>query len=232
MITWGIDGCRGGWLAVSVSGGACTYRYFALGDQDFWQLWETGDRLLIDLPVGLSSTAAGRPCDRLLRQTLGRGYSSSVFTPPVRQALTAQTYPEACAINASICGKKLSKQTWFIMGRIRDVDIFLSQNPAAATKTYESHPERLFQRLHGGTLPHKKKTVPGQSLRSALLRQVLGADAIALAARIRAAHPQKVLANDDIWDAIALAYFADLEPQTPLPNPPDVDERGLRMAFF
>ncbi len=232
MLTWGIDGCRGGWLAVSVSGDSPTYRYFALGDGAFWQLWETGDRLFIDLPVGLSSGTEGRTCDRLLRQTLGRGYGSCVFTPPVRQALAATTYPEACTLNADICGKKLSKQTWFIMERIREVDSFLRHHPTAAAKAYESHPELLFQRLHGGVLPFKKKTPAGQNLRSQLLQQVLGNHAQTFANQIRAAYPLRLLANDDIWDAIALAYFAHLEPFPPLPNPPEFDAAGLRMAFF
>ena len=63
--------------------------------------------LLVDIPIGLPETGAERACDLMARRLLGPR-KSSVFPVPVRQAVHAPTYQEACDLNATATGDRKS----------------------------------------------------------------------------------------------------------------------------
>jgi predicted RNase H-like nuclease len=58
---------------------------------------------------------------------LGRYRGSSVFPAPVRSALTADSWADACALSraSALQGKAISKQTFAILPKIREIDNLL-----------------------------------------------------------------------------------------------------------
>lgn len=60
---------------------------------------------------------------------LGAPRASNVFNPPARGALSATTWAEAAALNENACGRRISMQTWGIVPKIREVDVFLRTAP-------------------------------------------------------------------------------------------------------
>ena len=80
--------------------------------------------LIADVPIGLMEQGP-RPCDALARKLIG-ARRNSVFTPPLRPALEASTWDEACEIRTRIEGKRYSRQTFGILPLIRSVDRMMS----------------------------------------------------------------------------------------------------------
>ena len=110
--TAGVDGCRAGWFAiVNDAAGEAELGIFA-SISELWGACSDAGAILIDIPIGLISKAGGgRSCDAAARGVLKPLRHSSVFTPPCREALSADSYAEACRINLRVCGRKISKQT-------------------------------------------------------------------------------------------------------------------------
>ncbi|HXZ67622.1 MAG TPA: DUF429 domain-containing protein, partial [Alphaproteobacteria bacterium] len=116
----GVDGCRGGWLAVlaPISGTACKAKLL----RNFGEILSSEVRIIaIDVPIGLPQIAVrgGRAACNEARSRLG-GRQSSVFSVPARAALAATTYAQACALNLenSDPPRKIAKQTYNILARI------------------------------------------------------------------------------------------------------------------
>lgn len=227
----GVDGCRKGWFAV------------ALDSKDNWKidvfktfdgLWQSAQPLsvlFIDIPIGLPNSGR-RACDRETRKMLGRR-GASVFAAPCRDALQAHTYRRACRINKRSTGVQLSIQSWNICAKIGEIDIWLLHNQKARPKVRESHPELCFWALAGGrAMAHSKKSSRGFGERYSLLESACpqtGAIVHGALGRFR----RKVLARDDILDALALAVCARISsgmPKTVPLNPP-TDKRGLPMEI-
>ena len=153
----GIDACRGGWVGASMN---ADLQY--VGAIDFWPnaaalfadlpCWQLA---LIDMPIGLTDDESGiRACEPLARKMLGAKHSS-IFSPPAREALHAPNYVEACRINAEICGKKISKQTWNILPKIREIDALMT--PQLQSHVYECHPEVALMQSNDAPAPLPKK---------------------------------------------------------------------------
>ena len=150
----------------------------------------------IDIPVGLPDSGR-RTCDLAARTVLGPA-RSSVFLTPVRGVLAATTYPEANALCRTLTGLGLSKQTWNILDRIRDVDDALGQPPDP--RLVEVHPELSFRTLDARVSAGKKSVAgAGQRIR-ALSRWIDVAEALA------ALPPGPGL--DDALDALVAAWSA------------------------
>ena len=114
--------------------------------------------VLIDMPIGLSEGGRdGRLCDQLGREALGPR-RSSLFPTPSRPVLSAPTYEAACQAHQSVTGMKISKQAWFLVPKIREVDAFLRSDACGRTRLRECHPELAFMGLNDGEpMPHPKK---------------------------------------------------------------------------
>lgn len=69
--------------------------------------------------------AGPRECDQMARARLKHPRASSVFPTPIRPMLDAVTYAQACQIGETTDGRKLSKQTWAIVPKIKEVDQFI-----------------------------------------------------------------------------------------------------------
>ncbi len=187
------------------------------------------------MPMGRSSNEASRECDRAVRQILPGGKKSSVFNPPVQAALKVKNYEEASGINFEKTGKKLSKQTWNIVPKIRELDNFLQKNKAISRLFYESHPETSFYRLNNSRpLMHNKRTLPGQNERLLILQQ-FEPNTANIAQTILDSSRRKDFKTDDLYDAMVLAIAAKVHfPHNfqKLPEQTIFSETGLRQQVW
>ena len=177
MLAAGVDGCRTGWI--------CVTRQRAK-DPVGWQRFATAEELLaqvprptvlaIDIPIGLMERGS-RLCDTQARASLGPR-RSSVFPAPLRAVLEARSWEDACSIRQRIEGKRMSKQAWAIVAKIREVDRLLRKDPKAMPWVREVHPEVSFCAWNGAPLPYPKKKKPGRNLRHKLVEKHFGAAAI------------------------------------------------------
>lgn len=207
MIVAGIDGCPAGWFGFSV-GDDDKFDFGVFKSPDELVIALKADLYFIDMPIGLNETDAQRRCDTELRKLLPLGLKSSVFSPPVKAALHANTYNEACSINAMYSGKKISLQAWNIMPKIAALDSFLEDNPGYRKLFLESHPETAFLHLNNGNpLIHKKRKKAGLLERLVLLNQLWSrAEAAYEIVRMRTSRNQ--VRSDDIADAMVLTLAA------------------------
>jgi predicted RNase H-like nuclease len=231
----GIDGCKTGWVVISSD--------TALGDLDcrivapdaidslLRESDQVGDLIAIDIPIGLAESAPRR-CDLAARKLLGGARASSVFPAPCRSTLTATSYAEACDLNQKASGRRISRQNFGILSKIRAIDDALT--PDLQRTVRESHPEVVFARLsdEGRGLNSNKKTPEGRSLRQAILRRYLPEFD---AEQIRSTLGRSAVALDDVIDAAACLVAAHRIAQgTACVLPCDrseSDQRGLRMEI-
>src|SRR5690606_31915637 len=115
--------------------------------------------LAIDIPIGLTDDGP-RPPDVAARALLGPR-ASSVFPAPVRATLNANSYEDACDLSFAARGKRLSKQSFAILPKIREVDELLRTRSATEfpVPVHEVHPEVSFCYLNDGRpMVHPKRT--------------------------------------------------------------------------
>ena len=233
MKTLGIDGCRAGWIAISLDDESAGY-WLLESDQQLKEYFEEFDRIFIDVPIGLTEEEYVRECDDELRDILGPNYQASVFNPPIRPALYSPTYAEASMTSYEITGKKISTQAWNITPNIKTVDQFLQSDEELKDKVFESHPELLFRILNGNnSILQKKATKKGLRHRLKLLKD-RSEYADDFFRDIKEEYRRNQVDEDDIVDAMVLGWFAlqstENEMQT-LPENPPTDSAGLPMAI-
>jgi len=233
MKTAGIDGCKAGWIAVSL-GETETNFWLIDSNEKLRFMFDAFDFCLIDIPIGMEEDKSTRTCDDLLRRVLGSEYRSSVFSPPVRAALITSDYQAGSSINFAKTGKKLSKQSWNITPKIKQVDELLQADKRRADRVRESHPELLFKKLNRGGEPlSKKKTEEGIAQRLSLLTNA-DQRLAEVYKSMRATFKKSQAKDDDLLDALVLAWTAYLsrtKPLRTLPIPAEIDRTGLPMAI-
>lgn len=252
---YGVDGCPGGWLLVGLdeTGGgapeiAATFEEVAART--------AGARLvLVDIPIGLPARGR-RECDLAAAKALSRA-ASSVFPVPVREAVYARGYREACAVQERLTGRRLSRQSWALVPKIQEVDEVVRRVPALGQRIRESHPELCFAALNGGRpLARSKRDALGVLERAALLEPHLG-DVRALLRRALEGVPARGETEEnrrakgrrtarargggsraeghDVLDAAVLAVCARLAARHGLLSLPagrvEKDSEGLRMEI-
>ncbi|MDF2656891.1 MAG: hypothetical protein K0R19_3365 [Bacillota bacterium] len=138
----GIDGCRGGWIAVSITEtGFEVDMYHNI--REITSKYMEADCFFIDMPMGLPESDQDQRPDTEARTYLS-GRSSCIFNVPCRQAVYEADYKEASEINRIYLGKGLSKQSFAICNQIRELDEFLGNEPEFKDRLMESHPEICF----------------------------------------------------------------------------------------
>ncbi|MGY3568922.1 DUF429 domain-containing protein [Vibrio paucivorans] len=219
----GIDGCKAGWVVWYVKDGVPNCKIVPLLN-DVLNVLESGTAL-IDIPIGFSDPKTpDRLCDKAARKFLSPTRSASVFPVPCREACYAETYEQACEINFSVLGKKISKQTWFILPKVREVESVLASNPSLTLR--ESHPEVVFAALNGAPLEFGKKTKEGQSERLALIRLLEPKWGVVLDSQLQQT-PSKLANKDDVIDAFVLMLVAaEASALSTLPSSLDTDPSG------
>jgi predicted RNase H-like nuclease len=185
----GVDGCAGGWVAVTLIPGSARVAVAATLD-GLPLAGVTG----IDMPLGLVATG-WRDADLYARRALGRR-GVTVFAIPPRPVWECQSYAEANRACRDLTGKGMSIQAWGLRRKIAEADDFRRR---AAVPMHEVHPELAFAALAGGVpLPDSKHTQAGIAARRGLLAKA----GIMLPPRVPGA------ATDDLLDAAAVAWSA------------------------
>ena len=199
----GIDGCRFGW---------CVVRLDSLGNSSMLLIEKdhlpdirteisNTDIAIIDIPIGLTDSTEERIFDREARGKLG-DRRSSVFPVPCRKAVyEAKSYEDASRINMEIRGKKISRQSWAILPKIREVDEFLHNNPDMNGFLFEGHPELCFYDLIGHPCIYSKKDIQGEKERVIALRAHMDISALLE----NHSYTSERVDRDDIIDAAVLA---------------------------
>jgi len=232
----GVDGCRGGWVAVAADGRG---RLEALACADLEELWHrsrSAERILIDMPIGLCDGLPGlRECDQEARRILNRA-RNRVFWAPCRAALDAKTHAEASRVNRRHTGRGLSIQAWCLVPKIRQVDAFLRRHREARGVVRECHPEVCFAALAGRPMHYSKKKREGIAERLDVLEGTLpGARRFYEDARtaLRRLPGSLRVQRDDLVDAMAACATA-MRPDEALrtiPPAPPRDSSGLPMEM-
>lgn len=196
-------------------------------------IFEFYDRIFIDIPIGLEDEEYVRECDAILRKEVGNDYSDGVLDPPIRPALHAPSYAEANMTCFDYTEKNLSLQVWNITPKIKMVDELLRDDEQLREKVLESHPELLFQSLNGGMIYQKKNLKKGIKHRLELIseKEPVAEDYFR---EIKEEFRRNEVQEENIVDAMALAYFAKLSAQKgvkTLPEPVQFDSEGLRKVI-
>ncbi|CAM3773331.1 DUF429 domain-containing protein [Alkalicoccus chagannorensis] len=219
----GVDGCRGGWAVVTAEQGRLVQAEIAASLAAI----ETAgvDRIWIDMPIGMPSARQfPREADAGARRLLGPR-RASIFSAPCREVLEAADYETASAEHRRLTGKGISKQTWNLVPKIRELAAWHPDVPV-----YEAHPELVAAGLGGEPMKANKKTEAGQAERIELLK---GSD---FGPEQLKAWKQEFggrAAADDWIDAALLAVAASdpaLERRT-VPEQPQQNDAGEDMAI-
>lgn len=222
----GVDGCRRGWLVARLAAQSweptveVVPHFASLG-----AALALGEVALvgIDMLVGLPESGA-RPCDVAVRTRLGPR-RASVFAAPLRVVLGAADYPSALAASRAVAGKGLSKQAWFLVPKIVEVEAVARR--VGQDRLVEIHPELAFASLTGAPMAAPKRTPEGRRSRVAALSGVFPEAAELVAAPPKGAQP------DDVADALVLAWAARrVLAGTALRFGGELDGTGLRMETY
>jgi len=226
----GVDGCPGGWV-IAWAQTDSILRFLTSGfAADFAEVLDrTRDcaAVGIDIPVGLSDNSR-RQSDVEARRLLRPLRHSSVFPSPIRPVFGIVRYAEACKVSARfhVDGNKISKQTYFMARRIKEVDDLMT--PELQTRVREVHPEVCFWALNGKQpVADRKRSPAGERQRRDLLNNVFAED-------VGDIEVPRQADRDDLYDALAAAWTASRivggQAQT-VPTDPDIDSRSLRMEI-
>lgn len=193
MAVLGVDGCRTGWVGVVWDGTPRVLVAPTIGEL----VASAGplEAVAIDTPIGLPVDAP-REAEKLVRPRLP-GRASTVFNAPAAVVLDAPDYHAANAANRAALGLGLSKQTWYLVPKIRDVADWLATSPDVPV--VEAHPELCFATMNGAVLVDGKTTAAGEAAR----RRLLADHGLAVDASRRPG-----VAVDDVLDAAATAWTA------------------------
>lgn len=227
----GIDSCKRGWFYFRFRDGVGTFGA-AEKVADILAGEPSDADVLIDIPIGLKERGkTERQCDLDARAWLRPKRHASVFPVPCRQAVNADTYESAAKKNRQITGRSLSRQSWSIVPKIREVDTLLGMTQGLCYTMREAHPELLFRGLAGGAMRHSKQTRDGFAERMTIL-QLFEPGAKALIAAAFLAHGGYDAARDDVVDAFVLAWCAQHPGRLrTVPDDPPEDPRGLPMQM-
>ena len=232
MSAIGVDGCKNGWFYFTCTDSGPDYGVAAT----FAELLEgfsADDTVLIDIPIGLPDAGIPqRSCDAEARRLLQKR-ASSVFPAPARSALAADSYEEAVASNRVATGRKISRQTWGLAKKIKEVDGAMRGSPLARSVVREAHPEVCFWGLAGGRpMRHYKKSQPGFEERLGVLMEAWPRSGQA-AAEAFLRYSGYRLSRDDVMDALVVMVTA-MQPRDrlrTLPARPATDSQGLPMEM-
>jgi predicted RNase H-like nuclease len=203
----GVDGCRGGWVAV-VARASAPDRLISVEVLDhiepLIERVRSGEiaALAVDMPMGLPD-AGPRRCDIETRALLGPR-ASSVFATPIRPLLHSRSHAEAVELGRALDGRGISIQAFNLLPKIAQVDGVLRRHhhPLLFERVFEAHPEAAFADLAGSPLLTRKRTAEGRAERLEMLGDVLPGSGDLLTRRHRGA------ASDDVLDAAVLVRTA------------------------
>jgi predicted RNase H-like nuclease len=196
----GIDGTKGGWVAIAFdSDGHFASDHMVSDVASNFAEFDAARIIAIDVPIGFGP----RRADAAARAYLS-GTPSVVFTTPSRDLLEGPFGP----------GLGISAQSHALGPRV----LHLTQLARSDARFREVHPEVSFRAMNGGRpLGHRKKSAAGALIRIELLRR----EGIELTGLTEAASAPL----DDVLDAAAAAWSAYrifTGEAKSLPDPPEI----------
>jgi len=214
----GLDGFRGGWVAVWIDDRGDHGFDYSPGLSRLLSM--PYQRAMIDMPIGLK-VSGHRRCDISARELVG----ASVFLGARRNLweFPNQASANQCYWRDEGPGKGVSCQLWNIRDKIKEVDDFIT--PDRQETIGEAHPELIFRRLANHVCLATKKSALGREQRIKLLA-ALG---FAKLPKWLTQRYGTGIARDDLIDACACAIAA--RDSTARLGGDEVDDRGLRMEI-
>jgi predicted RNase H-like nuclease len=206
----GVDGCRTGWV-VATRDGARVVPSFATIADEFALIG-------VDMPIGLPEQW-GRDADRAARAYI-RPRGACVFPTPPRALLDHRDYGEANDASKARFDVGLTRQTFHILPKIREVDAAV--DAASQHRFLEVHPECSFRALTGSVLA-PKRTALGRIQRVDAIAAIFGP----IELRLTGAAP------DDVLDAYAVLWttLRHQRGDSEVLGGGEVDGRGLIMRI-
>ena len=190
----GVDGFKGGWIAIGISTrGFKEARAFATF-AELMSEYAKAKIIAVDMPLVLVARG-DREADSAARAYL-KGQASSVFNAPPKPVLTASDYPDAARIARTLTGKGMSKQSFHLIEKIKEVQPFVPDE-----RVFEVHPEISFRIMNGGDKLPRKKSWAGMRARLRLLAE----NKIVLPDELGDAGKVPI---DDVVDAAGAAFSA------------------------
>jgi predicted RNase H-like nuclease len=202
MRVTGIDGCRAGWVAVTLttspaaaplSASPLTVAVTVAPRLDELRL---AGMVGVDMPLGLLADG-WRSADLLARRALGRR-GCCVFAIPPRPVWAETAYAEANRRCRELTGRGLSAQAWGLRAKLLEADRY---RRVTAHPLHEVHPELAFAAMAGAPLPDSKHSKAGLTVRHELLA------AVGITLPRAQAYPRGI-GEDDLLDAAAVAWSA------------------------
>ena len=219
----GVDGCKGGWIAVYASLESGEIRDLECRvEKEFAKVMACPAPLkvvAVDMPIGLRDDDERRECDIEARSVL-KDRRSSIFPAPAEgvielfRKLGQEKWKEPSAYNCAKKIKGLSKQSFNLVPKISEVARYLEGHPREGRRIHEAHPEVCFAAMRSGKacsfdpMQHPKTTFGGLAERRALLRASFGARFEELEARTATSEIVGRVAPDDFYDAAACLWTA------------------------
>jgi predicted RNase H-like nuclease len=204
----GLDGTKGGWVAVVLDDGVLATDHLIRPVEATFDELADAEVLAIDVPIGFGPRRADVAARRFLA-----GAASTVFTTPTRELLETPFGP----------GLGVSAQAHALGPRILHITRLAQSDP----RLYEVHPEVSFRAMNGGgPLRYRKRWAGGVVERLELLQR----HGIELAQLGETAS----VPVDDVLDAAAAAWSAHrigIGAACTLPDPPEVED-GRRVAIW
>jgi predicted RNase H-like nuclease len=178
----GVDGTKGGWVAILLDDGRFAGDRLLQPIETTWEELADAQVVAIDIPIGYGPREADTAARALLT-----GAASTVFSTPTREALEKTFGP----------GLGVSAQAHALGPRIKHVTVVAERD----TRIYEVHPEVSFRAMNAWRpLSHRKKSAGGALERIALLNgQGIALDHLDVAGSVPL---------DDVVDAAAAAWTA------------------------
>jgi predicted RNase H-like nuclease len=219
----GIDGYRGGWVGAVWAGGSINWLTAPIGG--FASFVDGAAVICVDIPVGLADSG-WRPCDLRAKELLGSARARVFMTPPRGVILLGLSAPndEVQRLSQSLTGQGVSRQALGLASRILDVDGCLPDS-----RILEVHPELVFQRIAGESLPSKKQANGVARRISSLALAMPDVDVIA----VLEACPGDVPIDDSL-DALATLWTArrhSAGQSEGIIAHPELDARGTAMQM-
>jgi predicted RNase H-like nuclease len=236
----GVDGCKSGWLVaiVKVKGKKYEIDKKPFVEKIFRKVkrkTKSCKVVCVDIPIGLSDGYESRMCDIVARRILGKPRGSSVFEAPIRPCLCyyrRNQYKKANKISKNLGGRGLSKQSFNIMDKIRQVDHVMNRPPKKQKCFREVHPEVCFWALnHRKPMKNRKSSKGGRKERIRVLAPIFQN----LRGIVTKDNRPRGVKVDDILDALVAAYTAAqvaIGKAGKLPEKPPLDSKGLKMEML
>jgi predicted RNase H-like nuclease len=180
----GVDGCRGGWVVATVRGWRVVPSFATIASE--FAL------IGVDMPIGLPD-GWRREADRAAREYI-RPRGSCVFPTPPRSLVDHTDYAIANAASKARFGNGLTRQTFHLFPKIRDVDE--SIDTASQHRFLEVHPECSFTAMTGRVLAPKRTPLGRLEREEALARHFGPIEH----------RPSAAVRPDDVLDAYAVLW--------------------------